>query len=109
MGVLRQDSRDAKVTRPSPAETEQRVPGPGQVRDRFGDMGHITQALQGRGRKSLVDLMDREPGPSSLPGAEKTRLVRRASGGSLFGTTEIAQDFVMVDMKTPFALQAAAA
>lgn len=87
------DSRDAKVARPSPAVTEQRVAGPGQ----------------GRGRKSLVDLMDREPGPSSLPGTEKTRLVRRASGGSLFGTTEIAQDFVMVDLKTPFAQQAAAA
>lgn len=88
------DSRDAKVARPSPAVTEQRVGGPGQ----------------GRGRKSLVDLMDREPGPSSVPaGTEKTRLVRRASGGSLFGTTEIAQDFVMVDLKTPFAQQAAAA
>merc|ERR1712106_974287 len=42
------------------------------------------------------------------PGTEKTQLVRRASGGSLFGTTEIAQDFVMVDLKTPFAQQAAA-
>ena len=79
------------------------------MRDRGGDMVNITQAVQGRGRKSLVDLMDREPGPSSLPGAEKTKLIRRASGGSLFGTTEIAQDFVMVDLKTPFAQQAAAA
>merc|ERR1712059_22578 len=29
----------------------------------------------------------------------------RTSGGSFFGTTEIAQDFVMVDLKTPFAQQ----
>ena len=53
-------------------------------------------------------MMDREPGPSSLSGTEKTQLVRRPSGGSLFGTTEIAQDFVMVDLKTPFAQQQAA-
>ena len=53
--------------------------------------------------------MDREPGPSSIQGGEKTQLSRRASGGSLFGTTEIAQDFVMVDLKTPFAQQQAAA
>jgi len=86
------DSRDAKGVKTSHAITEHRAIGPGQ----------------GRGRKSLVDLMDREAGPSSLPGTEKTQLVRRASGGSLFGTTEIAQDFVMVDLKTPFAQQAAA-
>lgn len=32
-------------------------------------------------------------------------LVRRPSGGSLFGTTEANNDFVMVDLKTPFAAQ----
>jgi len=87
------DSRDAKGVKSSPAVTEHRALGP----------------AQGRGRKSLVDLIDKEAGPSSLPGTEKIQLVRRASGGSLFGTTEIAQDFVMVDLKTPFAQQAAAA
>ena len=69
----------------------------------------ISNTQQVKGRKSLADLMDREPGPSSMPGGEKTQLSRRASGGSLFGTTEIAQDFVMVDLKTPFAQQQAAA
>ena len=68
----------------------------------------ILTIQQVKGRKSLADLMDREPGPSSMPGGEKTQLSRRASGGSLFGTTEIAQDFVMVDLKTPFAQQQAA-
>lgn len=82
------DSRDAKGAR-----TSHTVLGQGQ----------------GRGRKSLTDLMDRESRPSSLPGTEKPGLVRRPSGGSFFGTTEIAQDFVMVDLKTPFAQQAAAA
>ena len=53
----------------------------------------------------LVDLMDKEAGP----GGERPQLVRRPSGGSLFGTTEIAQDFVMVDLKTPFAQQQAQA
>jgi len=83
------DSRDAKGARPS--------------------AGVSVPCKQVKGRKSLADLMDREPGPSSMPGGEKTQLSRRASGGSLFGTTEIAQDFVMVDLKTPFAQQQAAA
>lgn len=29
--------------------------------------------------------------------------VRRPSGSSLFGTNEVTNDFVMVDLKTPFA------
>jgi len=33
----------------------------------------------------------------------KTSLVRRPSGNSLFGTNEVTNDFVMVDLKTPFA------
>jgi len=35
--------------------------------------------------------------------AVKTGLVRRPSGSSLFGTNEVTNDFVMVDLKTPFA------
>ena len=31
------------------------------------------------------------------------RKVRRPSGNSLFGTNEVTNDFVMVDLKTPFA------
>jgi len=86
------DSKDAKGARPSAGVSDSRALG-----------------QQVKGRKSLADLMDREPGPSSIQGGEKTQLSRRASGGSLFGTTEIAQDFVMVDLKTPFAQQQAAA
>lgn len=66
---------------------------------------HRPGQAQVRGKKSLVDLMDKEAGP----GGERPQLVRRPSGGSLFGTTEIAQDFVMVDLKTPFAQQQAQA
>ena len=50
-------------------------------------------------KTSLTDMMGREEGPR--PG-----LLRRPSGGSLFGTTEVNNDFVMVDLKTPFAAQA---
>merc|ERR1711974_569343 len=35
--------------------------------------------------------------------AVKPGLVRRPSGSSLFGTNEVTNDFVMVDLKTPFA------
>lgn len=53
-------------------------------------------------KKSLSDLMGKEE-PGSKPG-----LVRRTSGTNLFGTTEANNDFVMVDLKTPFADQTAA-
>jgi len=87
------ESKDAKGIKTSHAIIEHRV-AVGQNQD--------------KARKSLVDLMERDAGSSTLTGTEKTQLVRRASGSSLFGTTEIAQDFVMVDLKTPFAQQAAA-
>ena len=49
-------------------------------------------------KTSLTELMGaREEGGRPL--------VRRPSGGSLFGTTEANNDFVMVDLKTPFAAQ----
>lgn len=51
-------------------------------------------ASRGRGRKSLADMLRNE---------QKSPVSRRSSGGSLFGTTEIDKDFVMVDLKTPFA------
>jgi len=53
-----------------------------------------TTASRGRGRKSLADMLRNE---------QKSPVSRRSSGGSLFGTTEIDKDFVMVDLKTPFA------
>jgi len=52
-------------------------------------------------KKSLADLMGKEE-PGAKPG-----LVRRPSGSSIFGTTEVNNDFVMVDLKTPFAAQTA--
>jgi len=52
-------------------------------------------------KKSLSDLMGKEE-PGAKPG-----LVRRTSGTNLFGTTEANSDFVMVDLKTPFADQTA--
>merc|ERR1711874_291186 len=55
---------------------------------------------RGRGRRNLADMLRTD---------EKSPVSRRSSGGSLFGTTEIAQDFVMVDLKTPFAQQQAQA
>ena len=48
-------------------------------------------------KPSLTDLVGREEA------AGKPGLVRRPSGSSLFGTTEVDKDFVMVDLKTPFA------
>ena len=42
-------------------------------------------------------------GGGGLEAASKPGLVRRPSGSSLFGTTEVDKDFVMVDLKTPFA------
>lgn len=44
--------------------------------------------------------------PELLGKEERQGLGRRPSGGSLFGTTEVNNDFVMVDLKTPFAAQA---
>jgi len=62
-----------------------------------------------RPRRSLADLLDREGGPAPASAPPAPGLVRRPSGGSLFGTADVAQeDFVMVDLKTPFALQPAA-
>lgn len=34
-----------------------------------------------------------------------SQLGRKSSGASLFGTADLAQDFVMIDLKTPFATQ----
>ena len=56
------------------------------------------EARQAGKKTSLTELMGaREEGGRPL--------VRRPSGGSLFGTTEANNDFVMVDLKTPFAAQ----
>ena len=60
-------------------------------------MFQVSHAARGRGRRNLSDMLRTD---------EKSPVSRRSSGGSLFGTTEIAQDFVMVDLKTPFAAQA---
>lgn len=57
-----------------------------------------------KGRRDLTELLDKED-VGGAQGATRPGLVRRTSGGSFFGTTEIAQDFVMVDLKTPFAQQ----
>jgi len=62
-----------------------------------GGKGQVSHAARGRGRRNLSDMLRTD---------EKSPVSRRSSGGSLFGTTEIAQDFVMVDLKTPFAAQA---
>ena len=48
-------------------------------------------------KPSLTELVGKEEA------ASKPGLVRRPSGSSLFGTTEVDKDFVMVDLKTPFA------
>ena len=52
-------------------------------------------------RRSLADLADAAGGG----GGGHSQLGRKSSGGSLFGGAEIAQDFVMIDLKTPFATQ----
>ena len=54
-------------------------------------------------RRSLADLADGAAGGSGA--GVHSQLGRKSSGGSLFGAAEIAQDFVMIDLKTPFATQ----
>jgi len=71
-----------------------------------------------KGVRNLTELLDQEKTKEEAtavsgiiqPTTTGTRqgLTRRTSGGSLFGTSEISQDFVMVDLKTPFAQQPAA-
>lgn len=68
-----------------------------------------------KGVRNLTELLDQEKskeeaaaaggGPTT---AAKLGLARKTSGASLFGTSEISQDFVMVDLKTPFAQPPAA-
>lgn len=63
------------------------------------------QGARPKARRSLSDFTEGgASSSSSVPtsGAHEA-LMRKASGGSLFGTAEIAQDFVMIDLKTPFA------
>jgi len=57
-----------------------------------------------KAKRSVSDLGEGSSS-SSVPTSGQTHdsLMRKASGGSLFGTAELAQDFVMIDMKTPFA------
>ena len=59
------------------------------------------QATRPKVRRSLADLGDGGGGG----GGVHSQLGRKSSGGSLFGAAEIAQDFVMIDLKTPFATQ----
>ena len=63
------------------------------------------QGARPKPRRSLSDFHDGGvSSSSSVPtsGGHES-LMRKASGGSLFGAAEIAQDFVMIDLKTPFA------
>jgi len=72
-----------------------------------------TSEHQGAKPKSKPSLTEFSEGgvssSSSVPTGGSTShqhhdsLSRKVSGGSLFGTAEIAQDFVMIDLKTPFA------
>ena len=66
-----------------------------------------TQGVRPKARRSLSDFTEAgASSSSSVPSvsqAQHESLMRKASGGSLFGTAEIAQDFVMIDLKTPFA------
>ena len=59
------------------------------------------QGARPKVRRSLADLADGVAGA----GGVHSQLGRKSSGGSLFGGGEIAQDFVMIDLKTPFATQ----
>ena len=62
--------------------------------------------MRPKARRSLSDFTEAgASSSSSVPSAQAQHesLMRKASGGSLFGTAEIAQDFVMIDLKTPFA------
>jgi len=65
------------------------------------------QGVRPKARRSLSDFTEAgASSSSSVPSvsqAQHESLMRKASGGSLFGTAEIAQDFVMIDLKTPFA------
>ena len=63
------------------------------------------QATRPKVRRSLADLADGGAGALAGAGGVHSQLGRKSSGGSLFGAAEIAQDFVMIDLKTPFATQ----
>ena len=54
-------------------------------------------------KRSLTDLSEAGVSSSSSVPASAPTDFRKISGGSLFGQSEIAQDFVMIDLKTPFA------
>ena len=54
-------------------------------------------------KRSLTDLSEVGVSSSSSVPASAPADFRKISGGSLFGQSEIAQDFVMIDLKTPFA------
>jgi len=64
-----------------------------------------SQGARPKPRRSLSDFNDGGvSSSSSVPtSGGHEALMRKASGGSLFGAAEIAQDFVMIDLKTPFA------
>ena len=62
-------------------------------------MSLVFQGARPKVRRSLADLGD------GGGGGAHSQLGRKSSGGSLFGGAEIAQDFVMIDLKTPFASQ----
>ena len=64
-----------------------------------------SQGARPKARRSVSDFNDGgASSSSSVPtSGGHDALMRKASGGSLFGAAEIAQDFVMIDLKTPFA------
>ena len=95
--------RRVQLTEASKHVTSTKIIPESQVNDEDILTVWLTQSkLTGR---SLSDFNDGGvSSSSSVPtSGGHEALMRKASGGSLFGAAEIAQDFVMIDLKTPFA------
>lgn len=69
------------------------------------DSGSKVQLDQGKGQGAPSKPSEGGGARPKLSATLHSQLGRKSSGGSLFGTAELAQDFVMIDLKTPFATQ----
>ena len=69
------------------------------------DSGSKVQLEQGKTASKHSEQGARPKVRCEAGSAVHSQLGRKSSGGSLFGTAELAQDFVMIDLKTPFATQ----
>jgi autophagy-related protein 13 len=118
---LQQEPLLQLLPRPRPASTVSVQSG--EVSNTSAGTDTDTQFLMSSDSGSKVQMEPREPKAAKVPVAKRPSLTelmgardeaaggarpgaaRRPSGNSLFGTMEVNNDYVMVDLKTPFAAQ----